>query len=201
MNATVTKIFDVFISHASADRQLAAKVAESFESDGLETFYSASIPPGADIEDSIWQALAESRALLVIVSPDLPTHAMGMIELGGAIAWSKPVYLIINGPPSYKLPPVLSSYPAYPLSRLEDVIRAIREGIQPLTNDESELLIRLYKHLGIPSDQLSQTPHALRELAKEFNEQIGRQYSGERLLSELIRMRKRGELPRMKSRD
>jgi hypothetical protein len=54
--------------------------------------------------------------------------------------------------------------------------------------------------VGTPADQLSQTPQALRELTNRFNRRAGKQLSGERLLSELLRMRKKGQLPRMRSR-
>lgn len=200
MTATVNKDYDVFISHAASDKQIATEIAESLGSSGLETFHEGSIRPGGDVADTIWQALAESRALIAIISPDIPPQAMGMIEIGAAAAWNKPVFLLINGPSSTKVPAALSHYPAYPLSRLEDVIRAIRTGFDPLTDNEREVLAEIYRDLSTPTDQLSQSPMVLRELTTVFNKSTRKQYSGERLLSELIRMRKKGELPRLGTR-
>jgi hypothetical protein len=192
MTATVTKNYDVFISHAASDTHLAVEIAESLESAGLETFHGGSIEPGGDVSDAIWQALAESRALIAVISPEVPPQAMGMVEIGAAAAWNKPVFLLINGPSTTKLPPALSGYPVYPLSRLEDVIRAIRSGFDPLTDEERELLAEIYRDLNTPSDQLSQSPTVLHELTAHFNKHTRKHYSGERLLSELIRMRKKG---------
>lgn len=199
MTATISQTYDVFISHAASDSDLASEIAESLESVGLETFHTGIMKPGTDIGEAIWQALAESRALIAIISPDVPTHAMGTVEIGAAVAWNKPVFLLINGPSSTKLPPSLSSYPVYPLARLEEVIQEIRTGFQPLTHDELTVLVDIYRDVGAPVDQLSQSPKALRELTTKFNRRTKRHYSGERLLSELLRMRKKSRLPRLRS--
>jgi len=58
---------------------VAGEIAAILESAGLEPFYAREMEPGADISEAIWQALAGSRALFVIISPDVPTHSMGMI--------------------------------------------------------------------------------------------------------------------------
>ena len=201
MTATISKTYDVFISHAASDSHLATEIADSLESVGLETFHTGTVQLGTDIAEAIWQALAESRALIAIISPDVPTHAMGMVEIGAAAAWNKPVFLLINGPSSTRLPPALSTYPVYPLGRLEEVIRAIRTGFDPLTDNERGVLADIYRDLSTPADQLSQSPKALRELITHFNRRTDKQYSGERLLSELLRMRKKGQLPRLRTRN
>lgn len=200
MTATIHTTYDVFLSHNTSDAHLAAEIAEALEATGLATFHEGSIPPGEIAADAIWQALAESRALIAIISPEMPPQAMGMVEIGAASAWIKPVYLLINGPSSTRLPVVFSGYPAYPLSRLEDVIRAIRSGFDPLTDGERDVLAEIYRDLKTPTDQLSQSPKALRDLTASFNKSTRKQYSGERLLSELLRMRKKGQLPRLGTR-
>jgi hypothetical protein len=198
MTATASKTYDVFISHAASDSHVATEIAEALESVGLATFHAGTVPPGSDLAEEIWQALAESRALIAIISPDISTHSMGMVEIGGAAAWNKPIFLIINGPSSMKLPPALSAYPVYPLGRLEEIIQQIRLGFQPLTDDERGALADIYRQLNTSADQLSQSPKALRDLTTRFNKRADKQFSGERLLSELLRMRKQGRLPRLR---
>ncbi len=200
MTATASKIYDVFVSHAAADNHLATEIADSLDSVGLKAFHEGAVEPGMDIAETIWQALAESRALIAIISPEAPMRAMGMVEIGAAAAWNKPVFLLINGPSSTKLPTALSMYPVYPLGRLEEVVRAIRTGFEPLTDNERDILADIYLHLNTPTDQLSQSPKALRELTRNFSKHADKQYSGERLLTELIRMRKKGQLPRLRRR-
>jgi len=199
MSTTTTKTYDVFLSHAASDSHLATEIADSLESVGLQTFHAGTVESASDIGEEIWQALAESRALISIVSPDVPPHAMGMVEIGAAAAWNKPVFLLINGPSSTKLPLGLSAYPVYPLGRLDEVIQQIRSGFQPLTDNERGILLEVYRELHTPTDQLSQSPSALRKLATKFNRVAERQLSAERLLSELLRLRKQGQLPRLRA--
>ena len=200
MTTVIDKTCDVFISHAAVDGQVAMEIAESLESVGLKTFQAGTVPREMDLGDAIWDALAECRALIAIISPDVPSPAMRMVEIGAAATWNKPVYLVINGPSSTRLPPALARYPVYPIGRLEDVIQAIRTGFDPLTDDEQNTLVNIYRDLGTPADELSQFPQALRQLTSNFNRLADKQYSSERLLSELIRIRKQGRLPRLQTR-
>jgi hypothetical protein len=199
MTTVINNTCDVFISNAASDTKIASEIAAGLESAGLETFHAGMVKPGTNISEAIWEALAESRALIAIISPDALTHAMGMVEIGGAAAWNKPIFLLLNGPSSTKLPAALARYPVYPISRLEEVVRAIQSGFEPLTEDERVLLANIYRHLSVPADQLSQSPKALRDLTTQFNKTTHKQYSGERLLSEILRMRKRGQLPRLRT--
>lgn len=198
MTASKKKTCDVFISHAMPDLSVARKVADSLESAGLTAFRAdAALQGSRDFTDLIWEALAESRAVIVIVSPEVSPHAMGMVEIGAAEAWAKPIFVLLNGPSSTKVPASLSQYPVYPVGRLEDVIRAIRSAFEPLTERDRTVLAGIYHDLRTPADQLSQSPKALRDLTTRFNRMARKQLSGERLLSEILRLRKRGQLPRL----
>ncbi|GIW79436.1 MAG: hypothetical protein KatS3mg105_1243 [Gemmatales bacterium] len=199
MTTADSKSCDVFISHRAADTQVATEVAEILETVGLKTFRSGAVEPGEDISDAIWQALAESRAFIAIVTPHAPPQTMGLVEVGAATAWNKPIFVVINGPSSTKVPAPFSGYPAYTLGRLDDVVQAIQRGIEPLTEDERRTLIEVYEQLNIPTDQLTHSYADLRNLAMKFNRRARQHFSGERLLSELFRLRKQGKLPRLKS--
>lgn len=195
--ATANKTYDVFLSHSSSDRDLAEEIASRLESTGLRPFYDVNIVPAGNISAAIWDALAECRALIAIVSVDAAPDAMGMVEIGAATAWNKPIYLVLNGPPSTRLPDSLKSYDVYPRNRLDEVIQRIRTEFEPLTKDDREVLKTAYKDLNVPADQLSQSAKSLRDLTTRFNRKTNKQLSGERILSELLRLRKRGELPRV----
>lgn len=105
--STATPTYDVFVSHSSRDREFAADVADRLTAEGLQPFYDASVPLGEDVSKAIWDALAECRAFIVIVSPDSTPDAMGMVELGAATAWHKPIFVLLNGPASLQLPEAL----------------------------------------------------------------------------------------------
>lgn len=200
MTATTTPTFDVFVSHDSRDREFAAEIAERLQAEGLQPFHDASLPVGEATSNAIWDALAECHAFIVIVSPYSKPAAMGMVELGAAIAWNKPIFVILNGPASSRIPEALQSYPVYPRNRLDEILTQIRQNLEPITDAEREILIESYRELAIPADRLSQSPRKLQELAETFNAKTQKQLSGTSLLSELLRMRKQAKLPRLVSR-
>ena len=197
MTATATPTFDVFVSHSSRDRELAADIADRLKAEGLQPFHDASVPLGQDISSAIWDALAECHAFIVIVSPDSAPDAMGMVELGAATAWNKPIFVLLNGPASTPLPEALESYQVFPRNRLDEILAQIRRHLEPITKDERQVLTEIYRELGVPADRLGQSPRELQLLVKAFNTKAKKQLSGTRLLSELLRMRKQAKLPRL----
>lgn len=197
MTATATPTFDVFVSHSSRDREFAADVADRLKAEGLQPFHDASVPSGQEISKAIWDALAECHAFIVIVSPDSAPDAMGMVELGAATAWNKPIFVLLNGPASTQVPEALADYQVYPRNRIDEVLTQIRRNFEPIADDERQVLAETYSDLGTPADQLSQSPRDLQQLVETFKEKTNKQLSGTRLLSELLRMRKQGKLPRL----
>jgi hypothetical protein len=141
----------------------------------------------------LWDALAESRALLTILSPSGPTPSMA-IEIGAARAWNKPIYGVVTDPSVTCLPPALSGVQLYTIGRIQDIINAIELSNQELSDDDRSFLIKLYSELGVSVDQFALDLKELGKLVKKFTKGRGKAVSGERLLSELFRMRKRGKL-------
>ncbi len=195
--ATATPTYDVFLSHSSRDKDFAADIANRLQAEGLEPFYDASIQVGEPVSQAIWDALAECHAFIVIVSPESSPDAMGMVELGAAAAWNKPIFVLLNGPASMRLPEALQSYRAYPLNRVDEVLGQIRHNLEPISDDERTVLAETYRDVNVPADQLGQSPRFLRQLVEQFNAKTQKHLSGDRLLSELLRMRKQAKLPRL----
>jgi hypothetical protein len=187
------KTYDVFVSYATRDASLALDIANACRASGLEAFTYTEIRAGENFSDALWEALAESRALLTILSPSGPTPTMA-IEIGAARAWNKPIYAVVTDPSSLPIPSALSGIQLYTVGRIEDVIQAIKLGVQQLSEEDRSYLIQLYSTLGVPVDRLALDPKHLEELVRKFRAGRGREVSGERLLSELIRLRKNGKL-------
>ncbi len=194
---TTPQTFDVFLSHSSRDREFAADVAERLKAEGLQPFYDASVPLGQEISKAIWDALAECHAFIVIVSPESTPDAMGMIELGAATAWQKPIFVVMNGPASTRLPQSLQHYQAFPRNRVDEMLAQIRRGLEPFTDDDREVLQETYRDINVPADRFSQSPRELQKFVTEFNTRSKKQLSGSQVLSELLRMRKQSKLPRL----
>lgn len=196
--ATATTTWDVFLSHSFADNEVVNDIVDALEHAGLETFHYGELTPGQDMSSAIWDALAESRALIAVVTPDTPLNATGMVEIGAATAWNKPVYVVVNGSSSTQLPTPLKQYQAFPRNRINEIVGKIRHDFEPLSDDEKDALAGCYQELGVSADQLSQSPSDLRELVTKFHHKTHKHLSGERLLSELFRLRKKSKLPRLK---
>src|SRR5882757_5740728 len=92
-------IYDVFISHASADAEAADMLANSFRAADIAPFYALIVEPSDDVADAVWEALAESAAVVAILSPNSINEHL-VLEIGAAKAWNKPVFLFLNGPPN-----------------------------------------------------------------------------------------------------
>jgi len=191
------KTYDVFISHSLGDTPVARRIAKACAESSLEAFVYGDVQPGESFTNAIWEALAESRALLTVISSSGPTSSMS-IEIGAAKAWSKPIFAI-TAEPSTRLPIALSGIQLYSIDRIDDVISAIKVSGQQLTDGDRRLLAELYSESESSVDQLALEPRGLNKIVKGFQDASGKQIGGEQLLSELLRMRKQGGLRRTRT--
>jgi hypothetical protein len=195
-----SKTYDVVISHSVSDASLAAELANACRASGLEAVTDRELLPGGEAGDVLWEALAESRALLAVLSPSGPTPSMG-IEIGAARAWNKPIFVVLTEPSFTHLPSALSDAAVYPPGRIGDVIEAIKVSGQQLSDDDLVLLANVFRGVGVSVDELALDPKHLQELVKRFNTRTRKNVPGERLLSELLRMRKQGRLSKSRLAD
>jgi hypothetical protein len=188
--------YDIFLTFSPTDRSTAEVVAGRFESAGLSVFLG-SVESGELLSDAILRELVAARALVVLLTPlGLRSINIGL-DMGAALSWQKPVFVLSDGVSPSELPPLFRSHRVYPVAELDRVIRDVRQTMQPLTDDDRDALKELYGRLQIPTDQLISQPHQLDSFTRAFNRLRHSTYAGERLTQELLRMRKRGELPRL----
>lgn len=195
--ANLKKTFDVFISHSASDARRATEIANQCRANGLEAATHSELLPEGNGSDALREALAESRALLALLPESGPTPTMA-IEFGAAQAWNKPIFGFVTGPSRMRPPPGLGGIRLYPSGRIEDVIAAIKRTGAELSEDDRSRLAHLYAGIGVSVDELALDPVHLEELVKRFASVAGKTLPGERLLSELLRMRKQGKLPRVR---
>jgi hypothetical protein len=120
------------------------------------------------------------------------------LEFGAAGAWNKPVFGIVTDPSAPQVPAWLRGVPVYSSGQIDDIIRAIKQSGKELSEEDRSLLANLYRELGIPVDQFALDPPQLDQLVQRFSAASERPVASERLLSELLRMRKQGRLPRLR---
>jgi len=176
--------------------RFAQELSKAFQANHLEAFVTGDLSTGARLGDSLWEALAESRALIVVVPTSGPTPNMG-IEIGAAAAWNKPTFGIISDPSVSNLPLTVPEMPLYTLGRIDEVIQKVKESGQQLSDADLQSLSRLYAEMGESVDRFALEPALLSDLTRHFRKDTGKTVPGERLLSELLRLRKQGHLPKM----
>jgi hypothetical protein len=187
------KTYDVFISHSANDAPLAVELANVCRASGLEAITGRELLPGGEAGDALWEALAESQAVLAVLSPSGPTPSMG-IEIGAARAWNKPIFAIVTQPSFTRLPEALSDVSSYPPGRITDVVEAIKRSAQQWSDEDRLLLADIFDGIGVSVGGLALDPKHLQELVRRFNMRAHKNVPAERLLSELLRMRKQGWL-------
>ena len=190
---------DVFISYSMNNASIAGQVAESLRAAGLQVFDMTQVSPGVDLQETLMGALAESSAMVGIVGSDGLSSPSTAVEIGAAWAWNKPVYVISAEANSKREElALMAGVRVYPLARIDEVIFAIKQALRPLSDKDYESLMAIYRSLRIPTDRFVSQPVSVDKLAKKFSELSGKSISGEKLVQELIRLRKQGRLPKLR---
>jgi hypothetical protein len=183
---------DVFIANSPSDATLATEIANACRASGLRTATNADLPPGLDTSDALWEALAESRAL-VVIPPSSGLTASMWIEVGAVRAWNKPIFGVLADP-SIHPPPALSSIPFYVPARMDELINAIQSANRGISEADAPILAEVYEEIGESVDHLMVDPKLRQRLVRRFTARAKQSVTEEQLLSELLRMRKQGRL-------
>ncbi len=190
--------YDVFLSYELTESKSAILVEQALSEAGLKVVKPHEIVSGVNIRDFIWRAIATSDAFVIIFSAQKNFASNRGVELGAAMAWHKPIYVVHIETRGIMVPTYLKNFSAYPLSRIDDLAQSIKQGLGPLSQEEKAILLGLYTELRIPTDQLLKEPASVETLANEFELRCGKRVSGERLMQYLMRLRKMGNLPRLR---
>lgn len=189
---------DVFLAHSFADRMLAQSVARALEIAGLSSFSFVQLEQAAEWQDRLREAIAGCRAFVAVLGSSAPVSSWLAFEVGAAQGWAKPTFVVTENGADIEVPPFLAGFRRITHADLPTLVDALKQSVEPLSADDMTTLTQLYRELSVPSDQLRLRRGALTTLRKEFTKQTGRDTSPETLLLALLRLRKRGELPRVR---
>jgi len=193
--AKLSKTYDVFLSYSSDLRGKARIVTKKFAEAGLAVFDMSDIGPGYNIAEEMWQALAESWALVVLIKPGTIPPSVA-VEIGAASAWQKPVYIVTTAEGEYHVPQYFSHYEIVKFPEIPNLVEIISKGRKPLTDKDRDALREAYLRVRIPTDQLLREPRYVQKMQRLLRDEYGLTISGERMMQELLRLRKSGRLPR-----
>lgn len=89
------KPYQVFVSHATADRWLAKTICEQIEKTGAITFRDdRDIAGGDDIPEEIRRQIKQSKEIVVLLSPESVDRKWVILEVGAAWGWSKRMRIV-----------------------------------------------------------------------------------------------------------
>ncbi|HVW38607.1 MAG TPA: toll/interleukin-1 receptor domain-containing protein [Pirellulales bacterium] len=89
------KPYQVFVSHATADKWIARVICEKIESTGATTFRDdRDIAGGDDIPESIRTQIKQSRELVVLLTPISVTRQWVIFEVGAAWGWGGKIRIV-----------------------------------------------------------------------------------------------------------
>jgi hypothetical protein len=90
------KPYQVFISHATADKWLAKVLCEKLESTGATTFRDdRDIQGGDDIPEEIRRQIKQSKEIIVLLTPQSVGRQWVILEVGAAWGWSKRIRILL----------------------------------------------------------------------------------------------------------
>ena len=90
------KPYQVFVSHATADKWLAKTVCEKLETTGATTFRDdRDINGGDDIPEEIRRHIKQSKEIVVLLTPESITRQWVTLEVGAAWGWSKRMRIVL----------------------------------------------------------------------------------------------------------
>lgn len=195
---TLETICDVVFAHGARDQGVARFVRQVLSNSSLGAFSVDTINGGDELIGDVRRALAECSAVVLLLTRSTLNSQNTAFEVGMALAWNKPIYVLFDGIDTEEIPAYLRDFRVRPLSDVEIVVQEIAEGRHALSDSARTELVEVYRELAVPTDQLLARPLELKELADRFRERTGSSIGGERLAQELIRLRKQSKLPRLR---
>src|SRR5437764_8008812 len=90
------KPYQVFVSHATADKWLAKLICKQVEATGATSFRDdRDIQGGDDIPEAIRREIKQSKEIVVLLTPESVGRQWVTLEVGAAWGWSKRVRIIL----------------------------------------------------------------------------------------------------------
>jgi TIR domain len=127
------KPYQIFVSHATADKWIAVTICEKLEEAGARTFRDdRDIDGGDDIPERIRSEIKRSREVVVLLTPNSVNRPWVLLEVGAAWGWSKairitPVLCHVDIDP---IPGMLKSKKAIHINDLADLLAEVKRRVK-----------------------------------------------------------------------
>jgi hypothetical protein len=125
--------YQVFVSHATADKWLATTICAKIESAGATTFRDdRDINGGDDIPEAIRMQIKQSKEFVVLLTPDSVSRPWVLLEVGAAWGWRKkfPIAAILCHVNVDAIPDIIKSKKAIPLNDFDKYLTELSHRIK-----------------------------------------------------------------------
>jgi hypothetical protein len=120
--------YQVFVSHATADKWIAKVLCEKLEAAGATTFRDdRDINGGDDIPEKIWEGIKQSRELLLVLTPESVSRPWIHMELGVALSNKLRIVVVRCHMNVEALPESIKSRKSIHLNDFDDYLRLVAE--------------------------------------------------------------------------
>ncbi|TMQ32061.1 MAG: toll/interleukin-1 receptor domain-containing protein [Planctomycetota bacterium] len=125
--------YQVFVSHATADKWLATTFCEKIEATGATTFRDdRDINGGDDIPEEIRTQIKRSRELVVLLTPESVDRPWVLLEVGAAWCWRRdyrvvPIlcHVTVDG-----IPDIIKGKKGFHLNEFEQYLRELTKRVK-----------------------------------------------------------------------
>jgi len=127
------KPYQVFVSHATADKWLAKVLCEKIEDTGATSFRDdRDIKGGDDIPDEIRRHMKKSHELMVLLTPESVGRQWVTLEVGAMWGRSNRIRIVIVlcHVPVDPIPTMLKNKKAIPLNDLDQYLSELKDRVR-----------------------------------------------------------------------
>jgi len=124
--------YQIFLSHATADKWIAKVICEKIEQTGASTFRDdRDINGGDDIPEEIRQQIKRSQELVVLLTPESVGREWVLLEVGAAWGWRKNfrIVAILHHVDIDPIPEIIKSKKAIRINEIDNYFTEISKRV------------------------------------------------------------------------
>src|ERR1700687_3260436 len=119
--------YQVFVSHATPDKWLATTFCEKIEAAGASTFRDdRDINGGDDIPEEIRTHIKQSRALVVLLTPESADRPWVLLEVGAAWGWRRRIVPVLCHVTVDAIPGIIKGKKAFHMNEFDQYLKELK---------------------------------------------------------------------------
>jgi hypothetical protein len=129
--------YQVFVSHATADKWIANVICEKVEGTGASTFRDdRDINGGDDIPEEIRQQIKRSREMIVLLTPESVGRQWVLLEVGAAWGWCRNfrIVAVLVHVGTEPIPEIIKSKKAINVNDFDNYLSEVRKRVKKAKN-------------------------------------------------------------------